>query len=146
MSSHVRELPRSDRATPSGGPQRNCTICTMRLEQLCYRRAWWFRAFREVLAGGVRLFAWAYGIRPDGFVTRAKCCRHCLRFSKNVLKARSPLFLRLDSWIHPVFNRLRDSLLTPEELAEARTFARLAEDSRFAGTFGDVTCLSAGDA
>ena len=34
-----------------------CKICTIRLEELCYARAWWFRAFREVLATGIRLFA-----------------------------------------------------------------------------------------
>jgi len=43
-----------------------CKICTIRLEELCYRRAWWFRAFRETLATGIRLFAIALLIRTDG--------------------------------------------------------------------------------
>ena len=40
-------------------------MCTIRLEQLCYQRAWWFRSFREVLATGIRVFAFAYRVRPD---------------------------------------------------------------------------------
>lgn len=110
-----------------------CKVCTIRLEQLCYQRAWWFRAFREVLATGVRLFALVHRIKPDDFLTRAPCCHDCLRFKKNALKTRSPLFFRLDAWVNPLFNRLRDSLLTFEELAQAKSFARKAEDSRFDG-------------
>lgn len=123
----------------NGGIVIACKVCTIRLEQLCYQRAWWFRAFREVLAGGVRFFALVHWIKPDEFLTRAPCCHNCLRFKKNALKTRSPLFCRLDSWINPLFNRIRDSLLTPEELAQAKTFARQAEDRRFAGISGDKT-------
>lgn len=114
-----------------------CKVCTIRLEQQCYQRAWWFRVFREALASGVRFFALVHRIKPDEFLTRAPCCHNCLRFKKNALKTRSPLFCRVDSWINPLFNSIRDSLLTPEELAQAKAFARQAEDSRFAGMLGD---------
>jgi hypothetical protein len=101
------------------------------LEQLCYKRAWWFRAFREVLATGIRLFAIALWIGTDGDKPRSKACRRCLRFRKNALKRRSPVFNWLDGYLNPFFNRVRDSLLTPEELERARALARSREDPDF---------------
>ena len=53
-------------------------------------------------------------------------CRGCLRFRKNVLKRRSPSFAWADSYLNPLFNRVRDSLLTPQELARARVLAERA--------------------
>jgi hypothetical protein len=105
-----------------------CRMCTIRLEQLCYQRAWWFRVFREVLAMGVRLFALARRVRPERYPGRSAFCHNCLRFRKNALKMQSPLFRWLDSHINPLFNRARDSLLTAEELEQARQFARRAAD------------------
>jgi hypothetical protein len=108
-----------------------CKICTIRLEELCYQRAWWFRAFREVLATGIRLFAIVLWIRTGDAKPRSKACRRCLRFRKNALKLRSPLFNWLDSYLNPLFNWVRDSLLTPEELEKARALARSRADSTF---------------
>jgi hypothetical protein len=108
-----------------------CKICTIRLEQICYRRAWWFRAFREVLASGIRLFAIAYGLRSDRHPPRSAMCYRCLRFRKNALKQRSALFNRLDAILNPVFNRVRDSLLTPAELDSARGLAQRAAEADF---------------
>ncbi len=105
-----------------------CKICTIRLEELCYQRAWWFRAFRETLATGIRLFAVVLMIRTDGGKARSKKCRGCLRFRKNALKQCSPLFNWLDGYLNPLFNRARDSLLTPEELEQARALARSRAD------------------
>ncbi|PWC42387.1 hypothetical protein [Azospirillum sp. TSO22-1] len=110
-----------------------CGICTIRLEQLCTRRAWWFRVFREALASGIRLFAIAYRIPRDACTARSPMCRRCLRFRKNALKERSRLFTWLDGHLNPLFNRVRDSLLTPAELEQARTLARRAADRDFAG-------------
>ncbi len=101
-----------------------CRICTIRLEELCYKRAWWFRAFREVLATGIRLFAVALWIKTDEDKPRSKACARCLRFRKNALKRRSPLFNWLDGYLNPLINRVRDSLLTQEELERARALAR----------------------
>ena len=111
-----------------------CKICTIRLEELCYKRAWWFRAFREVLATGIRLFAIAFWIKTDEDKPRSKACRRCLRFRKNALKRRSPLFNWLDGYLNPLFNRVRDSLLTPEELEKARALARSRADPDLHGT------------
>ena len=117
--------------TANAAPNASCKICTIRLEALCYERAWWFRAFREVLATGIRLFAIASLIRPKDYLARSPMCYKCLRFRKNALKARSPLFNWLDSYLNPLFNRVRDSLLTADELDRARALARRAEDPSF---------------
>ena len=108
-----------------------CNICTIRLEQLCYRRAWWFRPFREVLATGIRLFAVAYKLPADRHPARSAMCYRCLRFRKNALKQRSNLFSRLDHYLNPVFNRVRDSLLTQEDLEQARKLATKAAEPDF---------------
>lgn len=107
-----------------------CKLCTIQLEELCYRRAWWFRPFREVLATGVRLFALLSRIQPQRYITRSPGCHRCLRFQKNALKEQSALFRRLDAWVNPFFNRVRDSLLTGEELDDARRRAAEAGNVR----------------
>ena len=109
----------------------SCTICTIHLEQLCYGRAWWFRVFREILATGIRCFAYIYGIRADQQTMRSDMCKKCLRFRKNLLKERSGIFNWLDGFLNPIFNRVRDSLLTEEEKEFARRLALRAGDSSF---------------
>ncbi|TRW89628.1 hypothetical protein [Candidatus Methylobacter oryzae] len=108
-----------------------CKICTIRLEQLCYRRAWWFRIFREVLATGIRLFAVAYRLPADRHPPRSAMCHSCLRFRKNALKQCSALFNRLDSHLNPLFNKVRNSLLTEAELEQARKLASDANEPDF---------------
>ncbi len=108
-----------------------CKICTIRLEQLCYPRAWWFRPFREMLATGIRLFALAYRIPRTRHQVRSPLCYGCLRFRKNTLLERSALFRWGNTVLNPLFNRVRDSLLTPAELEMARTLARKAADVNY---------------
>lgn len=86
-----------------------CRICTLRLELVCDRRAWWFRSFRRSLRVGIRVFAFAYRLDPDAHPPRAACCHRCLRFRKNALKERSRLFAWLDAYLNPIFNRARDA-------------------------------------
>lgn len=108
-----------------------CKMCTIHLERLCYQRAWWFRMVRECFATGIRLFALVHHIHPDAYAVRARMCHRCIRFRKNALKDRSPLFRWLDGHLNPLFNRIRDSLLTPAELDQARDLARRAGDPSF---------------
>ncbi len=119
------------RDAPPLAPTASCKICTIRLETHCYQRAWWFRIFREILASGICVFAIAYLIRPKDYSARSPMCFKCIRFRKNALKRRSDLFNWLDSYLNPMFNRVRDSLLTAKELEDARTLARRAEDRSF---------------
>ena len=68
----------------------------------------------------MRVLAWRHQIRLDNYNVRSEQCYKCLRFIKNELKVRSPLFCRLNDIINPHFNRIRNGLLTPEEIAEAK--------------------------
>jgi iron complex outermembrane receptor protein len=103
-----------------------CKLCTIRLERLCYQRARWFRAFRAVLAGAVRVWSLFHPVAPDLYLCRSKECHACIRFRKNVLKEESRIFRWLDGYINPLFNRARDSLLTPQEMNAAREHAKRA--------------------
>ena len=58
-------------------------------------------------------------VAPDLYLSRSKECHACIRFRKNVLKEESRIFRWLDGYINPLFNRARDSLLTPQEGTEA---------------------------
>jgi hypothetical protein len=116
-------------------------MCTIHLEELCRKRAWWFSAFRETLATGVRLFALILFVRTGSFQSRSPMCRKCIRFKKNVLKRVSPVFNRLDGSLNPLFNRVRDSLLTAEELDVARLLAHCATEKQFIRP-SDLTTLS----
>lgn len=111
--------------------QTECKMCTIRLEKLCYQRAWWFRLFRETLATGVRLFAILYQVTSKGYEARSPMCHKCLRFQKLEVKARSGLFRWLDGYVNPIFNRVRDSLLTQAELEQMRELARRAADRSY---------------
>ena len=110
-----------------------CRICTIRLLELCYPRAWWFRPFRELFATGIRLFALFYPLPPEAYAARSPLCEGCLRFRKNAVRQGSPLFRWLDARLNPWFNRVRDKLLTPAEIDHAREFARRAADPEFQG-------------
>ena len=87
--------------------------------------------FREVLATGIRCYAFIYGIRADQYTMRSPMCKKCLRFRKNILKEKSNVFNWLDGYLNPVFNRARDSLLTEEEKEFARNLAQRAADPSF---------------
>jgi hypothetical protein len=128
MSSTIGPTPGTGQADLS------CRICTLHLERLCYARAWWFRLFRECFATGIRVFVLVHRVRPQEYRTRSAMCHHCIRFRKNALKERSRLFRWLDQYLNPVFNRVRDSLLTPAELDRARSLARDAGDPSFKGS------------
>jgi len=68
---------------------------------------------------------------PKDYLARSPMCFKCIRFRKNALKERSALFNWLNSYLNPMFNRVRDSLLTVEELDNAGALARRAADRDF---------------
>lgn len=102
----------------------SCRMCTIQLVRLCYERTLWFRWFREPLVLWMRLLARWHRIDPRDYAVRMEECYGCLRFLKEELKEKSPLFVRLNDIVNPAFNRLRDSIVTKEEIEEARRFAR----------------------
>lgn len=97
-----------------------CRNCTISLVRICERRAWWFGPARFPLVVGMRVMAKLHRIDPSVYALRSDECLGCLRFLKLELKERSPTFRRLNKLINPHFDRIRNSLLTQEELAEGR--------------------------
>jgi hypothetical protein len=100
---------------------------SIRLRTRAYIHA---RNTRQDLSRSVLLHKF-YLIRPTDCLARSPMCFKCIRFRKNALKERSALFNWLDSYLNPMFNRVRDSLLTIEELDNARALARRAADRDF---------------
>ncbi|MBJ6724350.1 nitroreductase [Geomonas sp. Red875] len=94
------------------------------LARIVYRRHWWFPLLREPLVAGMRLLAWWHRIDPYAYPVRNSECFGCLRFIKSELEVKSPLFRFLNGMIGDWFSALRNSRLTPEELAEAKRFAK----------------------
>lgn len=110
-----------------------CRVCAIKLVELCYPRAWWFRPFREVFATAIRLFALFHPVPPEAYALRSPLCRGCIRFRKNAARQGSPLFRWFDARLNPLFNHVRARLLTPQEIDHAREFAHRASDPSFQG-------------
>lgn len=121
-----------------------CDNCTIMLVKLCYQRVWWFRMMREPLLLGMRLLSWRHGINPRDYLVRTESCYGCIRFMKDSLKEKSPAARWLNDRINPLFNRIRDSIVTQDEIREARRIAREAthpEEADAATTCGTVQGL-----
>ncbi|MFH0919656.1 MAG: nitroreductase [Fibrobacterota bacterium] len=107
-----------------------CNTCTIRLVQTCYKRTWWFIAFRTPMVWGMKIMAWWHDIDPGRHTVSNQACQACIRFMKNELKEKSPLFVWLNERINPVFNRVRDGIVTEDEKAEAKQFAKNAMEKQ----------------
>ena len=70
--------------------------------------------------------AFLLGIDPRQASRGHLDCRGCMRYLKDQLKARSWAFRWMNDRIDPVFNRLRDTMVSEDEIEEARVFARQA--------------------
>lgn len=101
-----------------------CNTCTIRLVELCYQRVWWFRIFREPLVMGMRFLGRVYRVDVDEYEVRSEECQRCIRFLKTGLKDKSGLFRCLNGVIDPLFNRVRNSIVTDQELRESRNLAQ----------------------
>ncbi|MEW6489106.1 MAG: nitroreductase [Thermodesulfobacteriota bacterium] len=119
-------------ATPRGpqcrSPSRQvvCNTCTVRLVDLAYRRAWWFRWVRKPLTVGMKVLAAWHGIDALDYSVRTPACRGCTRFLKTALKEESAAFRWLNGRVNPVFDRLLETVVTGKEVQEAKRFAREA--------------------
>jgi len=103
-----------------------CNTCTILLVKLCFQRVWWFRLMREPLLLGMRLLSWWHMIKPRDYRVRTESCYGCIRYMKESLQEKSIVARQLNDLINPVFNRIRDSILTQEEIRESKRFAREA--------------------
>lgn len=103
-----------------------CKICTIKLVEAAYARAWWFRLVREPLRLGMLLLGRVYEADLTVYEVNSPSCRACPRLTKLELKERSALFRFLNNIINPYFDRLIERLLTEREQQEAREFAERA--------------------
>jgi hypothetical protein len=103
-----------------------CKICTIRLVEAAYARAWWFRLVRGPLRLGMLLLGKLYGVNTGAYEVRSPACRGCPRLVKLELKEKSALFRLLNNLVNPYFDRLLERLLTEREQAEARSYAERA--------------------
>lgn len=105
-----------------------CTTCTKHLVEIVYDRAPWFRILRGPMILGMKALSRYHGINPKEYDVRTEECYGCVRFIKNALKDKSPGFVWLNEIVNPVFNRIRDSIVTEQEKVKAVDFARSAMD------------------
>jgi hypothetical protein len=104
-------------------PVKTCNTCTKHLVDLCYERSLMFRLFRASLVITMKLLALSHGIKFNDYLVKTRRCQNCIRFMKNALKEKSPAFAKLNDWINPYFNRYRDSLISADEKAHAKSLA-----------------------
>ena len=105
-----------------------CSTCTLKLVRLAYRRRPLFRAVREPLKLGMRLFSWIHRVDPEEYQVRTPACRRCIRFHKVALKEKSALFRWLNNQINPLFDEMLERIDTEEDLRQARSYGRSASD------------------
>jgi hypothetical protein len=100
-----------------------CKNCVLLLVRHCYGKHWWFRLVREPLVCGMRILARWHGIDARRHAVINPECHGCVRIMKAELEEKSPAFRFLNGYIGPWFRTLRDSMLTQEELDEAKRHA-----------------------
>ena len=107
-------------------PYAVCNTCTINLVGLAYSRAPWFRLVREPLRMGMITLGWCYRIDSRNHLVHNENCCGCLRFIKTGLKEKSTMFRWLNNRVNPIFDRILESIVTVEEVLEAKNFAREA--------------------
>ncbi len=103
-----------------------CTTCTIILVKTAYDRAPWFRIVREPLRFGMVIMGKLHGVNSDDYLVKSDGCRGCVRFIKTGLKEKSSLFRILNGIINPVFDHILETIVTREEVLEAKRYAREA--------------------
>lgn len=73
---------------------------------------------------GMRILAWWHGIDARTHKVRNNECHGCIRFMKAELTAKSSIFCFFDKIIGKKVSKLRDSMLTQDQLDEAKRYAR----------------------
>jgi hypothetical protein len=116
--------------TTNGNAKKNalCNTCTLRLVSIAYRRAPWFRLCREPLKLGMRFLSFLYRVDPSDYDVRTPQCFGCIRFYKTALKEKSGLFRRINEMVNPLFDATLESIVTEEEIKQAKTYARAASE------------------
>ncbi|MCL5997107.1 MAG: nitroreductase [Chloroflexi bacterium] len=103
-----------------------CNTCTIKLVNIAYRRAPYFRLVREPLKLGMRFLAWIYRVDPAEYNVRTPNCYGCIRFYKTALKEKSALFRWMNDFINPLFDATLERIVSKEEVKQAKAYARAA--------------------
>ncbi len=103
-----------------------CNHCTYKLVAIAYKRASWFRLFREPLTLGMRWLAWIHHVDAKEYRMRTPGCYQCIRFYKTALFKKSASFRWLHGQINPVFNKLIARIVTDKERKQAKVYAEKA--------------------
>lgn len=99
-----------------------CKNCANRLAKWCYEKHPWFRVVREPFVLGLRAMAAFYRIKAHPHV-KNKECEECIRYMKNELQRKSMLFRFLNRTIGKWISKLRDYMLTEDEVKRAKQYA-----------------------
>jgi hypothetical protein len=100
-----------------------CNTCTVRLVNIAYERAPWFRLAREPLRLAMRGLAWLHRVDASEYEVRTAGCP---RFYQVALKEKSALVRWLNNRINPVFDAMLERIVTEEEVRSAKVYAREA--------------------
>jgi len=103
-----------------------CNHCTYKLVAIAYKRAPWFRLFREPLKHGMKWLAFIHHVDARDYPVRTPGCYRCIRFYKTALFEKSASFRWLHNRFNPVFNKLIAVIVTDEEKKQAKVYADAA--------------------
>ncbi len=67
-----------------------------------------------------------YGVNYSDYLVRSEDCQGCVRFIKTGLKEKSSLFRFLNGIINPVFDWILETIVSEEEVMEAKIHANEA--------------------
>jgi len=107
-----------------------CNHCTYKLVAIAYKRAPWFRLFREPLKLGMQYLAFIHRINAKEYEVRTPSCYRCIRYYKTALFTKSASFRWLHDRFNPIFNRLLSKIVTDEERAQAKKYADNASSGK----------------
>ena len=109
------------------GKTASCGTCTLKLVNIAYKRAPWFRLLREPLLDGMRFFKLIHHVDISEYKLPVANCNGCIRFHKTALIQKSAVFRRLHKWLNRLVDYfLEGKIVTEKELADAKTYARAA--------------------
>jgi hypothetical protein len=105
-----------------------CNTCTLKLVDIAYRRAPWFRILREPLKAGMHFLVHVHHISIEEYLVRTPACYNCIRFYKTALKEKSRVFRWLHRVANPVFDFFLKRAVTKAEFSRAKSYARAASE------------------
>ncbi|KKL71837.1 hypothetical protein LCGC14_2090920 [marine sediment metagenome] len=67
-----------------------------------------------------------YGVNHSNYLVKSDECQGCVRFIKTGLKEKSSLFRFLNGIVNPVFDWILETIVSEEEVMEAKIHAKEA--------------------